>query len=230
MTQGLVQDWGSAVQTALQDAVRTILGFLPNLIGALVIVIVGIIIGVIVGKIIERISQLLRLDSLFERFGIKRSFERVGLRLSIAKILGGLVRWFVYVVAFLAAATALQLKELSLFINSLLMYIPNVIVAVLILVVGVLLAHFLAEIVLGAAEGAKFYASHFVAAVTKYSIIIFSILAALVQLGIATSLVQTLFTAIVGAIAIAAGIAFGLGGQGVAREILEKIKRDLESR
>lgn len=223
-----VQDWGSAVNTALQEVVRTTLNFLPNLLGALVIIIVGIIIGVIVGKVVERISQLLRLDSLFERFGIKRSFEKVGLKLSIAKILGGLVRWFVYVVAFLAVANALQLKELSQFINSLLLYIPNVIVAVLILVVGVLLAHFLSEIVLSAAEGAKFKSAGFLALVTRYSIITFTILAALVQLGIAVTLVQTLFMGIVGAAAIALGLAFGLGGQGVAREVLEKIKKDLE--
>lgn len=229
MTQGTVQDWGSAVQSAMQDVVKTILNFLPNLIGALVILIVGIIVGVIVGKIVEKVFQLLRFDSLAERFGIKRSFERVGLRLSIARILGWLGKWFIYIIAFLAAANALQLRELSAFISSLLLYIPNVIVAVLILVVGVLLAHFLSEIVLGATEGAKFKAAHFVAAVTRYAIVVFSILAALVQLGIAVSLIQTLFTAIVGAIAVAVGLAFGLGGQGVAREILEKVKRDMES-
>lgn len=223
-----VQDWGAAVQNSLQDVLKAILNFLPNLIGALVIIIVGIIIGVIVGKIVERASQLLRLDSLFERFGIKRNFEKVGLRLSIAKILGGLVRWFVYVVAFLAVTNALQLKELSTFINSLLMYIPNVIVAVLILVVGVLLAHFLSEIVLSTAEGAKFKSAGFLALVTRYSIIAFTILAALVQLGIAVTLVQTLFMGIVGSAAIALGLAFGLGGQGVAREVLEKLKKDLQ--
>lgn len=223
-----VQDWGAAVQAALQDVVKTILSFLPNLVGAFLIIIVGIIIGVIAGKIVERVAQLLRLDSLFERFGIKRSFEKVGLRLSIAKILAGLVRWFVYIVAFLAVANALQLKELSTFINNLLMYIPNVIVAVLILVVGVLLAHFLSEIVLNTAEGAKFKSAGFLALVTRYSIIAFTVLAALVQLGIAVTLVQTLFMGIVGALAIASGLAFGLGGQGVAREILEKIKKDLE--
>ena len=223
-----MQDWGSAVQNSLQDVVRAILNFLPNLIGALVIIVVGIIIAVIVGKVVEKASQLLRLDSLFERFGIKRSFEKVGIKLSIAKLLGGLVRWFVYIVAFLAVANALQLRELSQFISSLLMYVPNVIVAVLILVVGVLLAHFLGEVVLGTAEGAKLKSAGFLAVVTRYSIIVFTILAALVQLGIAVSLVQTLFTAVVGAIAIVVGLAFGLGGQGVAREILEKVKRDLE--
>lgn len=222
------QDWGSAVNTALQDVVKTILNFLPNLIGAIVIIVFGIIIGVIAGKITERVSQLFRLDSLFERFGIKRTFERVGIRLSIAKILGTLVRWFVYIVAFLAVTNALQLKELSVFINNLLLYVPNVIVAVLILVVGVLLAHFLSEIVSSAAEGAKFKAAGFLAAVTRYSIIVFTILAALVQLRIAVSLVETLFMGIIGAIALALGLSFGLAGKDVAREILEKIKRELE--
>lgn len=229
MSDGFVQSWQDAITAALQKVVEDILGFLPNLVGALIIVIAGIILGSIAGKIIERTSQLLHLDSLFEKFGVKRTFEKVGLRLSIAKILGWLVKWFVYVIAFLAAANALELQALTQFINSLLVYIPNVFVAVLILVVGVLLAHFLSEIVTGAAEGAKFKAANFLAAVTRYSIIIFSFLAALVQLGIASSLIETLFTGIIGTIAIAAGIAFGLGGQGAAREVLEKLKRDLES-
>lgn len=229
MNQGFVQDWGSAINSALQDVVQNILRFLPNLIGALIIIIVGIIIGMILGKIVERICQLLRLDSLFERFGIKRSFEKVGVKLSIAKMFGWLVKWFVYIVAFMAVANALQLNQLSIFIKEdLLRFIYYVFVAILILVVGVLLAHFLAEIVLNAAEGAKFKSAGFLAVVTRYSIIVFTILAALSQLGIAGDLINTLFTAIVGAIAIAVGLAFGLGGQGVAREILEKIKRDLQ--
>ena len=224
-----VQTWQEAVNAALNDVIQAIIKYLPNVLGALVIVIVGVLIGIAVGKAVEKIAQLVRLDHLFERFGIKRTFERMGLRLSVAKVLGWMTKWFVYVITFLAIANALQLEQLSVFVNYLLLYIPNVIVAVLILVVGVLLAHFVAELVMGAAEGAKFKAANFVATVTRYAIVAFSILAALVQLGIATGLLQTLFMGVVGAIALAVGLAFGFGGQGVAREIMEKLKRDLES-
>ncbi len=227
MSGGFVQDWGSAIDSALQDVAQNILKFLPNLFAALIIIVFGIVVGVVVGKVIERASRLLRLDSLFEQFGIKKSFEKVGIKLSVAKILGWLSKWFVYIVTFLTVANALQLEQLSQFIHDLLLYIPNVFVAVLILVVGVLLAHFLGEIVLNAAEGAKFKAANFLTKVTQYSIIVFTILAALVQLGIAVSLIETLFTAIVGAIAVACGLAFGLGGKGIAQELLEKVKKDL---
>jgi small-conductance mechanosensitive channel len=223
-----VQTWQDAVQAAFNDVLQAIITYLPNILGAMIIVLVGLLVGAAVGKAVEKVAQLLRVDHLFEKFGIKRSIERMGLKLSVAKVLGWMVKWFVYVITFLAVANALQLSELSHFVNNLLMYIPNVIVAVLILTVGVLLAHFVAELVMGAAEGAKFKAASFVATVTRYSIVAFSILAALVQLGIATGLLQTLFMGVVGAIALAVGLAFGFGGQGVAREILEKLKRDLE--
>jgi hypothetical protein len=224
-----VQTWQDAVQTAFNDVISAVIKYLPNLLGAFVIVIVGVFAGYLLGKAVEKVAQLVRLDHFFERFGIKKTFQRVGLKLSVAKLLGWMTKWFVYVVAFLAVANALQLEAVSTFINNLLLYIPNVIVAVVILIVGVLLAHFLAEVVMGAAEGAKFKAASFVATVTRYSIVAFSILAALVQLQIATSLIETLFMGIIGSVALALGLAFGFGGQGVAREVLERLKRNLES-
>lgn len=224
-----VQTWQEAVKTAFNDVISAVIKYLPNLLGAFVIVIVGVFAGYLLGKAVEKVAQLIRLDHFFERFGIKKTFQRVGLKLSVAKLLGWMTKWFVYVVAFLAVANALQLEAVSTFINSLLLYIPNVIVAVVILIVGVLLAHFLAEVVMGAAEGAKFKAASFVATVTRYSIVAFSILAALVQLQIATSLIETLFMGIIGSVALALGLAFGFGGQGVAREVLERLKRNLES-
>lgn len=224
-----VQTWQEAVQASFNDVTSAVIKYLPNLLGAFIVVIVGVIVGYFLGKAVEKVAQLARLDHLFEKFGIKKNFQRVGLKLSVAKLLGWLTKWFVYIVAFLAVANALQLEAVSTFINSLLLYIPNVIVAVVILIVGVLLAHFVAEIVMGAAEGARFKAASFVATVARYSIVGFSILAALVQLQIATSLIETLFMGIIGSVALALGLAFGFGGQGVAREVLEKIKRNIES-
>lgn len=224
-----IQTWQDAVQTAFNDVISAVIRYLPNLLGAFVVIIVGVVTGYLLGKAVEKVAQLLRLDHFFERFGVKKTFQRVGLKLSVAKLLGWMTKWFVYVIAFLAVANALQLEAVSTFLNSLLLYIPNVIVAVVILIVGVLLAHFVSELVLGAAEGAKFKAANFVSTVTRYSIVGFSILAALVQLQIATSLIETLFMGIIGSVALALGLAFGFGGQGVAREVIEKLKRNIEN-
>ncbi len=224
-----VQTWQEAVQNSFNEVVSSIVKYFPNVLGALVIVVVGVVVGILIGKAVEKVAQMLKVDHLFERFNIKRTFDRFGIKLSVAKLFGVLVKWFVYIVTFLAVTNALQLQELSVFVNSILLYVPNVIVAVLILTVGVLVAHFVGEVVMGAAEGAKFKAAGFVSMVTRYSIVGFSILAALVQLQIATSLIETLFMGIVASVALAVGLAFGFGGQGVAREILEKVKRNIES-
>ncbi len=128
---------------------------------------------------------------------------------------------------FITTADALKLYPVTEFLNRVLSYSPSVIAAVGILLVGVLLGNFLGNIVKGAVKAAEIKYADILGAVTKYVILVFSVLAALIQLGIATSLIQILVQGVVGSIAIAAGLAFGLGGKDAASEILEKVKKDL---
>lgn len=139
-----------------------------------------------------------------------------------------MVKWFLVIVSILAAADILNLNQVTAFLNMVLLYIPNVVIAVIILLLGVLFANFTAQIVQGAVKTARLKTGHFLAAIAKWSIIVFSVLAALVQLGIAASLLQILFTGLVAMLAIAGGLAFGLGGRGHAEKIIQHLEEDLK--
>ncbi|MFH0905692.1 MAG: hypothetical protein V1826_03175, partial [bacterium] len=147
--------------------------------------------------------------------------------IDVSDFIGGLVRWTILLIAFLAAADVLGLAKVTDFLNQILIYIPNVFVAIAILLIGVLAAHFFAGLVRGTVGAAKVHAAHFLGAATKWTIYIFTILVALNQLGIAASIVDRLITALFFMIALAGGLAFGLGGQKAASETLEDLRKEV---
>ncbi|PJA64152.1 MAG: hypothetical protein CO160_00110, partial [Candidatus Portnoybacteria bacterium CG_4_9_14_3_um_filter_43_11] len=121
----------------------------------------------------------------------------------------------------------LDLSEVTVFLKQVLLYIPQLIIAVLILLAAVLIANFLQRLVKASVEAAGLGSANFLATVTKWAIMVFAILAALLQLGVVPTLIQTLFTGFVAALVISFGLAFGLGGKDLAAQILEKIKKDI---
>ncbi len=200
----------------LQDALSTLLSYIPQLIGAIVILIVGYIVAkalqAIVGKVLEGIG----FDRWMERGGIKQFFDRADTQHTPHSILGKLVFWFVFIIAITMAADALGIPQVSAVLAQLIAYIPNIIAAILILILAALLANFLSSIVRGATG------SGILASVARYAIIVYAVFAALTQLGVAVELTAPTFLIVLGAVALAAAIAFGIGGREVAREILEK--------
>ncbi len=222
-----VETWGGAVSDSLINLWTAFIEFLPNLIGAIVVFIIGWIIAVGLGKLVVRILKALRVDHGFEKLGLKKGFEKAKIEFDVAKIGGGIVKWFFIIVFLMAATDILGLVKVSEFLVRVLLYIPNIIVAVIILVVAVLVADVLRKLVFGVAKSSGFKAAKFLGALTKWAVLIFAFLAVLVQLGIAKSLIQTLFTAFVAMVAIAGGLAFGLGGRDIARDALEKLRESV---
>lgn len=222
-----VETWSEAVSSSLINLWTGFINFLPNLIGAIVIFVVGWIISVALGKLVARILKVVKVDQGFERLGLKKGFKKAGVEFNIAKIGGGTVKWFFIIVFLMAATDILGLVKVTDFLVKVLLYIPNIIVAVIILAVAVLLADVLRKLVFGVAKGGGFKSARFLGAVTKWAVLIFAFLAVLVQLGIAKSLIQTLFTAFVAMVAIAGGLAFGLGGKDLARDTLEKLRESV---
>ena len=200
----------------LQDALSTFLSYIPQLIGAIVILVIGYVIARVLQAVVGRVLQGIGFDGWMERGGIKQFFERAETNQTPASILGALVFWFVFIIAITMAADALGIPQVSAVLGQLIAYIPSIIAAILILILAVLLANFLAGIVRGATG------SGVLAGVARYAIIVYAAFAALTQLGIAVQLTANTFLILLGAIALAAAIAFGIGGMEVAREILEK--------
>lgn len=218
---------GSVVDS-LQSLWYQLLGFLPNIIAALIFLILGWLIAMFLGQVVERILVAIKIDQLANRLGLDQLSQRVGRKLSIAVFGHWLVKWFFLIATFIAAADVLGLTQVSVFLyGKVFPYFGNVIVAVAILLIGVIAANFLGGLVHGALSAGQLRAANAMAAVTRWAIIIFAVLAALAQLDVATTFVQDLFRAVVVMLALAGGLAFGLGGRDHAKKVLDSLERDL---
>jgi len=216
------QNFGQAVISALGHALDLLLVFIPLLLGFLLILLVGYLIAAALGKAVTFLLRKIGFDNLANRVGLTRLEQRMGVRLDPAGVLGKIVFWFILLVFLVPATNALGLTAVSGILNAMIAYIPNVFVAILVLFLGTLAANFVADIVRGATATANVGNPNIFANIARYAIIAFAALIALEQLQIAPSLLNILFTAIVGAAAIAFGLAFGLGGQDAARRWLNR--------
>jgi small-conductance mechanosensitive channel len=201
---------------SLRNALEVFLAYIPQLIGAIIILVIGYVVARILKAVVARVLQAIGFDGWMERGGIKQFFDRAQTRETPATVLGTLVFWFVFIIAITMAADALGIRQVSEVLAQLIAYIPSIIAAILILVLAALLANFLAGIVRGATG------SDLLSNVARYAIIVYAAFAAITELGIAVQLTAPTFLIILGALALAAAIAFGFGAQGVARDIVEK--------
>ncbi len=225
-----VQNWTDVVIGSLENLWYGVANYLPNLIGAFFVLIIGLIVAAGLSALVEKILEGVRLDRFLENVGLKPIVERAGMRLRAAYFFGQLVYWFV-VVAFLVAITdSLQLYALSVFLGSVLNYIPNVIAAVLIMLAALILAHFLRKLVTASVMGAKLHSGPFLGTITWWTIAIFGFLTALTQLGIGEQIIQTIVTGFIAMLSLAGGLAFGLGGKDYAHHLLDKLKDRTENR
>jgi len=222
-----VNTWGEAITVSLMGMSQKFLDFFPVLLGAIIVFAAGWIIASSLGKLVEKLVKTARVDRAAEKLGFGRRLAGVGVNSSISNFLGGLVKWFLILVFLMAATDILKLIEVTAFLNSIIAYIPNVIVAVVILAFVFILGNFVYDLVKGSSRAAGVMSATLLAAVSKWAIIIFGIFAALIQLGVASSLVSIIFTGFVAMLAIAGGLAFGLGGKEEAQLILKKLREEI---
>ncbi len=222
-----VQTWGEAITLSLLNLWSRFVNFLPALVGAILVFVAGWIVAVALGKVVEHIVKMIKVDDAMEKAGTKARFKKVGVEVNVAKFLGGLVKWFLILVFLMAATDILKLVQVTNFLNSIILYLPNVVVAAVILAVAFLVANFVYAVVKGSTKVAGIVSATLLATVAKWAIVIFGLLAALVQLGIATSLINTLFIGFVAMLALAGGLAFGLGGKDEAALILKKLRLEI---
>ncbi len=221
--------WADVLSQSFQNLFYGVVAFVPNLVVAVVIFAVGWLVGVGLGRVVAQVVNALRVDSALRSTGIERVLSRAGFQLSAGKFLGTLVEWFFIVVFLVAALDVLNLTTVNLFISQVVLgYLPQVIVAVLILLVAAVVAEALENLVVASAKAAEVASANFLGKVARYAIWIFAILAALAQLNVATAFVQTLFTGIVIAVSLAVGLAFGLGGQASAAHYLERMRSEMK--
>jgi hypothetical protein len=225
---GSLVTWSDAILSSLRDMWLTFMGFIPSILAALIVFFVGWAIAVAVGRIVEKVFVVLRVNQAFENIkGLKEAAARGGLSINIPLVIGEIVKWFLIIVTLLAATDILGLQDVAGFLRSVLGYIPNVVVAAFILVIAVVLANFVYRTVAASVSAAGFTSGGAIAALSKWAIIIFALMAALIQLNVAASLIQTILTAFFAMVALAGGLAFGLGGKDMATKWLQKVEHDL---
>jgi hypothetical protein len=220
----VVQTWTDVVAASLQNLWLGFMDFVPRLIGSLIVLILGLIVAAGLGILVEKIFDAIRLDAFLKKIGLGPFFERAGLRLRAAYFLGRLVYWFIIVAFLLAAVDSLGLYALSQFLQSVLNYLPNVIAAVLIMLAAVVLANFLRRLTSASVMSAKLHAAHFLGTLVWWAIVVFGFLAALEQLNIAAAVIQSIITGFIAMMALAGGLAFGLGGRDYAAHLLGKLR------
>jgi len=225
-----VQTWGEAIALSLVGLWERLVLFLPSLIGALFVFLAGMVVAASLSKVVEKAIQLLKVDAVIEKLNLGENFRRSGMKIELSKILGGLVKWFLILVFLMAATDILKLSQVTAFLNNIILYIPNIVVAAVILSIAFILGNFVFNLVRHSTRVAGVVRAEVVAAVSKWAIVVFGFLAALLQLGIAPSLVNTIFIGVVAAFSLAVGLAFGLGGRDEAALLLKKLREDLEEK
>lgn len=219
--------WANVLSQSFLNLFYGLVSFVPTLVIAVVIFIVGWLVGVGVGRVVTQIVNALRVDHALKATGLEQMLSRAGFELSSGKFLGFLVKWFFIIVFLVASLQVLGLTQVNDFLMQVLGYLPQVIVAVLILLVAAVIADAVRRVVEGSAKAAELRAAGFLGKVAQYAIWIFAVLAALAQLNVATAFVQTFFTGVVIAISLAIGLAFGLGGQKAAERYIDKLGAEM---
>ena len=216
-----VNNWGDAVMVSATEALQNFLGFLPALIGAILILVLGWIVAGLLAQLVERVLKTVGFERAANTTGISSFIQRSGSSWTASAIVAEIVKWFIRLIAIQAAASVLGLNQISQIINAILLWLPNLVVAIAIIVIGALIARFVSGLVRGTTDQMGFSNAELLGSVAYYAILVFAVSAAVDQLGIAETVVNTLLVGLVATVVLAAGLAFGLGGQQTAARITE---------
>src|SRR3989344_9512174 len=220
----MLEETRNTLVNSLNANIQAIVSFVPRFLAGLLILLIGIVIASIVKQLILSASKSLKIDSYLKRYGVPELRENY----TWSNILAEIARWFVIIIFLIPTSDVWGLPRIGTILNELLLYLPNVFVAVIIALVGFVLARLAHDVILASVKGITKESSEGIATATQWVINIFVILAVLNQLGVASDLIRILVTGIVAMIALAGGIAFGLGGQENAKDILDGIKKRLK--
>lgn len=203
-----------------------IMSFLPELIGAVIIFVIGLIIAKLIKKAVVKLLRIIRFDSATEKTGVKGFLEKGNILKTPSEILGILIYWFIMILVLVASLDALGLPIVSDILNDIFLYIPNVVAAIIVLILGTMFANLLSAIVRTAASNAGFATAEALSKVAFFAVVFFSVSIALIHLGIGADIVAATFIIAFGATALALALAFGLGGKDAAAEYLKRWLED----
>lgn len=202
------------IRAAFQSALDQTAAALPGIVGAIIVLIIGWILAGLAARAVSSAVRAAGADRLFEQHGGTEQLVP-----SVAT--GEIVKWLVRLATVLIAASLVGLANVGFLVNALVLWLPNLIVATIVLLVAPVLGKFLRSVIEVGAGQAGFSNARILGRLVEIAVIVFAVVVAVNQVGVAADLIQTLFTGIVAAFALAFGLAFGMGGRGVAERITE---------
>ena len=222
--------WRSAITDSLNKFLAKVITFVPNLLAMITILIIGFLIAWIVRILLLRFLKAIQFDKVSERWGLTHILSKGGMTYSPANLLSGFFYWVIVLITLILGINALEVVATQNFIARFFNYLPNLFSAVIILVIGYLIAIFLSQAALIAAVNAQIDSARLLSRVVRWFIIILSLTMALYQLGIAENIIIVAFSVIFGGVVLALAIAFGWGGRELAKDFLEKLYKRREKK
>lgn len=222
-------DWSVIVIEPVKAMLVRAATFLPTLIGILVILVVGWIVAAALKNVVVKLLKMIQFDTASEKSGLSDVLRKGGIKNTLSELIGGLIYWIVMLLVFMAALNALGMTVVASLLDKVILYIPNVIAAIFIITLGIFFASVIGSIVMTASMNAGIKQSKLLSQVTQTVIVIFAAIMTLEQLNIATAILNTTVTILLGAIGLAVAIAVGLGSKDIAgklmQELLDNLKR-----
>lgn len=215
-----IRDWGDALMVSLTDALTVFLAAIPKIIGFVLIIIIGWFVASLLAKAVAALLRTVHFNELAQRAGFADFVQKMGVGTDSSGFIALITKWFVRLITLVVAFDALGLPAVSGVLRELLLWLPNLVVALVVLVIGGLAANAFSSLIRGAAARSELGNPELLASIARIAVWAFAIVIAINQIGIASGLVNILFTAIVGAVALALGLAFGLGGRDTAAKIV----------
>ena len=219
-----------ALLAALSKVLTTVIAFIPQLISAGLVILVGFLVGRWAQWLTVTILETLRFSKVVKNSPFEKFLEKAEITTKIEEILATIVRWLVLMVFFIASLNLLGLSSVSYFLTSILGYIPSIVAAILILTIGTIVAGIIESLVKSSLSQISRSTGRMVSKLGSYVVMVFTVLAALAQLGIAQELIQALFIGFVAMLALGLGLAFGLGSKDLVAKVLdewyENLKKD----
>jgi hypothetical protein len=223
------ENFGEALRSSLAGALNVFLAALPRLFGFAIVLLVGWLLSSLLARGVHALLNAVHFDDLARRSGFAGFVHNMGVRTDSAGVIAIVAKWFVRLIALVVAFDLLGLPAVSAIFEQLLLWLPNLVVGLVVLVLGGLAANAFSRVVRGATAEAGFSNPDILATVAKVAVWSFAVVVAVSQLGIATTIINTLLIGVVGALALATGLAFGLGGRDRAADLLDRLARTVET-
>lgn len=222
--------WSTVFNSSLQSLWFGFVQFVPRLVVAILFFVIGWIIGALIARAIEQVFNSLKIDNVFRSIGAENLLRKAGLNLNTGYFVGEVVRWFVVIVFLLPSLNLVGLTEVSSFLeNTVLGFLPQVIIAAFVLIIAAVVSEGLSKTVLATSKAMGLRSAHMLATIAKYAVWVFAFIIALGKLGLGEYM-SILFSGIIAMLALGGALAFGLGGKDHASRFISKLSDEASQR